>query len=210
MIKTTTNEEENKMKKRWLIAPVAAGVLAIGGMAAFAEDTGKLAPVDSAEAKVKQVASGWISADEAKSIAIEAAGGGEVREMELDRDDQEYEFEIRGESGEVEVKVDAKSGEVLKTEHDDQDDDDRNDRDDRDDRDDDDRQAAPDNLMSEDEAIQIAKAKAGSAAEVIESELDEDDGRWHYELELRDDRYEYEVDIDAENGNIIDFEKDQD
>lgn len=193
------------MKKRWFIAPVAAGVLAFGGMAAFAEDTGKLAPIEKAEAKVKQVTSGWISADKATTIALEAAGGGEVREMELDRDDREYEFEIRGESGEVDVKVDAKSGDVLKTEHDDKDDD----QDDRDDRDDDDRQAAPDNLISQEEAIQIAKGKAGSAAEVIEAELDEDDGRWHYELELRDDRHEYEVDIDAENGNVINFDKDE-
>ncbi|WP_213422456.1 PepSY domain-containing protein [Bhargavaea massiliensis] len=192
------------MKKRWFIAPVAAGVLAIGGMAAFAEDTGKLAPVNTAEAKVKQVASGWISADEAKTIAIEAAGGGEVREMELDREDQEYEFEIRGESGEVEVKVDAKSGKVLKTEQDDEDDEDDEDDDQNDSK------AAPDNLIKEEEAIKIAKAKAGSAAEVIESELDEDDGRWNYEVELRDDKFEYEVDIDAENGNIINFEKDED
>ena len=194
------------MKKRWFVAPVAAGILAIGGMAAFAEDTGKLVPVETAQAKVKQVTSGWISADEAKTIALEAAGGGEVREMELDRDDREYEFEIRGESGEVDVKIDAKSGKVLKTERDDQDDD-RDDKDD--DRDDDDRQAAPSNLISQDEAIQIAKSKAGSAAEVIEAELDEDDGRWHYELELRDDKFEYEVDVDAENGDIIDFEKDE-
>ena len=190
------------MKKRWFVAPVAAGILAIGGMAAFAEDTGKLVPVETAQAKVKQVTSGWISADEAKTIALEAAGGGEVREMELDRDDREYEFEIRGESGEVDVKIDAKSGKVLKTERDDQDDD-------RDDKDDDDRQAAPSNLISEDKAIQIAKSKAGSAAEVIEAELDEDDGRWHYELELRDDKFEYEVDVDAENGDIIDFEKNE-
>ena len=190
------------MKKRWFVAPVAAGILAIGGMAAFAEDTGKLVPVETAQAKVKQVTSGWISADEAKTIALEAAGGGEVREMELDRDDREYEFEIRGESGEVDVKIDAK----LKTERDDQDDD-RDDKDD--DRDDDDRQAAPSNLISQDEAIQIAKSKAGSAAEVIEAELDEDDGRWHYELELRDDKFEYEVDVDAENGDIIDFEKNE-
>ncbi|SEI96286.1 Peptidase propeptide and YPEB domain-containing protein [Bhargavaea ginsengi] len=200
------------MKKRWFIAPVAAGVLAFGGMAAFAEDTGKLAPIETAEAKVKQVTSGWISADQATTIALEAAGGGEVREMELDRDDREYEFEIWGESGEVDVKVDAKSGDVLKAEHDDQDDD-RDDRDDHDhdhDHDDDDRQAAPDNLISQEEAIQIAKGKAGSAAKVIEAELDEDDGRWHYELELRDGRHEYEVDIDAENGNVINFEKDED
>ena len=194
------------MKKRWFVAPVAAGILAIGCMAAFAEDTGKLVPVETAQAKVKQVTSGWISADEAKTIALEAAGGGEVREMELDRDDREYEFEIRGESGEVDVKIDAKSGKVLKTERDDQDDD-RDDKDD--DRDDDDRQAAPSNLISQDEAIQIAKSKAGSAAEVIEAELDEDDGRWHYELELRDDKFEYEVDVDAETGDIIDFEKDE-
>lgn len=189
------------MKKRWVIAPVAAGILAIGGMAAFAEDTGKLVQADTAEAKVKQAASGWISADEAKSIALEAAGGGEVREMELDRDDREYEFEILGESGEVDVKIDAKSGKVLETEQDDQDDD----RDDQDD----DHQAAPDNLITEEEAIRIAKDKTGSAAEVTEAELDEEDGRWHYELELRDDRHEYDVDVDAESGDVIDFEKDE-
>lgn len=190
------------MKKRWVIAPVAAGILAIGGMGAFAEDTGKLVQADTAEAKVKQAASGWISADEAKSIALEAAGGGEVREMELDRDDREYEFEILGESGEVDVKIDAKSGKVLETEQDDQDDD----RDDQDD----DHQAAPDNLISEEEAIRIAKDKTGSAAEVTEAELDEEDGRWHYELELRDGRHEYDVDVDAESGDVINFEKDED
>ena len=43
-----------------------------------------------------------------------------------------------------------------------------------------------------------------------ELELDEDDGRWVYELELRDGRTEYECDINAVTGVILDWEVDHD
>ena len=58
------------------------------------------------------------------------------------------------------------------------------------------------------QAKAIAKAKAPSTATVVKCELDEDDGRWVYELELRDGRTEYECDINAVTGVILDWEVD--
>ena len=40
--------------------------------------------------------------------------------------------------------------------------------------------------------------------------LDRDDGRWVYELELRNGRTEYECDINAVTGVILDWESDYD
>ncbi|MET3576579.1 PepSY domain-containing protein [Bhargavaea ullalensis] len=194
------------MRKRWIAAPVAAGALAIGGLAFAASNTelGELALVDSAQAKVMQTSADWISADEAKDIAIEAAGGGEIRELEFDRGDRMYEIELLTDQGEVDVDIDAVNGEVLKLERDD---------DGRDDRDDDDhfKEGQPDiaGLITQDEAIRIAREKAGESVRVLEVELDDDDRYPVYELELSDGTFEFEVDIDAKSGNVVSFEKEQ-
>lgn len=44
----------------------------------------------------------------------------------------------------------------------------------------------------------------------MKCELDRDDGRWVYELELRNGRTEYECDINAVTGVILDWESDYD
>ena len=59
-------------------------------------------------------------------------------------------------------------------------------------------------------AQQIARNKAGSGATVVKCELDWDDGRQVYELELRNGRMEYECDIDAKSGSILKWEADYD
>lgn len=67
--------------------------------------------------------------------------------------------------------------------------------------------------ISAEEAKAIALAYAGlSEAEVTftKIELDRDDGRIEYEIEFRQGMIEYECDIDAESGKILDFEKDYD
>ena len=64
------------------------------------------------------------------------------------------------------------------------------------------------NVITAEQAKAIAKAKAPSTATVVKCELDEDDGRWVYELELRDGRTEYECDINAVTGVILDWEVD--
>ena len=65
-------------------------------------------------------------------------------------------------------------------------------------------------LISEDEAKQIALGKVdGASAENLgRIDLDYDDRRWVYEGEIYLGEWEYEFEINAENGNIIGFEKD--
>lgn len=63
--------------------------------------------------------------------------------------------------------------------------------------------------ISMDEAKQIALRNAPGAT-VTKCELDHDDGRAVYEIELRKNRWEYDFEIDAVNGNILKSEKDFD
>ncbi len=67
------------------------------------------------------------------------------------------------------------------------------------------------NYIGEDSAKAAALAHAGfkeSDVSNIKIKLDRDDGRYIYEIEFRNGRYEYEYDIDALTGNIIDFDID--
>ena len=70
--------------------------------------------------------------------------------------------------------------------------------------------AEEDDLISEDEAIEIVTNRVpGSSAKEIKSfELEYDDGRWQYEGELVHKGVEYEFEIDAQNGNVLDWETD--
>lgn len=72
-------------------------------------------------------------------------------------------------------------------------------------------QAAPSDVISQDQAIEIALSHAQlNAANVRfeEVELDEDDGRREYEIEFHANGQEYEYEIDAVTGDIISFEMD--
>lgn len=66
----------------------------------------------------------------------------------------------------------------------------------------------PDGLISEEEAIQIvlSRVKGATKDNLTAFETDYDDGRWQYEGELVYDGLEYEFEIDAQNGNILDWE----
>ena len=65
-------------------------------------------------------------------------------------------------------------------------------------------------LISEDEVKQIAlsQVEGASEADISRIDLDYDDGRWVYEGEIVLGEWEYEFEIDAENGNIMGLEKD--
>jgi len=65
-------------------------------------------------------------------------------------------------------------------------------------------------VITADKAKEIALDRAPSGTTVIKCELDRDDGRWVYELELRNGRTEYECDINAVTGVILDWEADYD
>ncbi|RSD29547.1 PepSY domain-containing protein [Mesobacillus subterraneus] len=62
--------------------------------------------------------------------------------------------------------------------------------------------------LTKEKAIELALAKADG--QVTEISLDEDDNRVHYDIEIKDDKYEYELDLDAITGEIFEFEKNRD
>ena len=66
-------------------------------------------------------------------------------------------------------------------------------------------------FISKDEAKETALQKAGITADGVvfeDFELDEDGGVYHYEIEFRKDGVEYEIDIKADDGTVIQFKKD--
>ena len=67
------------------------------------------------------------------------------------------------------------------------------------------------NRISEEKAKEIALSKAGITAEGVtfeKIELDNDDGVRKYEIEFRQGNTEYDVDIKADDGTVLKFEKD--
>lgn len=147
----------------------------------------------------------YIGVDKAKSIALSDAGINSADAVflkaRLDRDDgrMEYEVEFYSGSKEYDYDIDALTGEIRSRDWE---------LDDFDLYDDDRTQVSVNNVITAEQAKAIAKAKAPSTATVVKCELDEDDGRWVYELELRDGRTEYECDINAVTGVILDWEVD--
>ncbi len=67
--------------------------------------------------------------------------------------------------------------------------------------------------IGEEKALEIALNKANvkkADAKIIKTELDSDDGIMVYEIEFTVPPYEYDVDIHAENGKVLKFEKEAD
>lgn len=62
--------------------------------------------------------------------------------------------------------------------------------------------------ISVDEAIEIGLKKVGLGAKLIEIKSNLDDNPPKYELEIETENYEYELEVHAITGAVIDFEKD--
>ncbi len=144
-------------------------------------------------------ASQQISEEQARNIALGKAEGtnAEVYKIHLDRDDGRllYEGKMRDDANRYEFEIDAYTGVVLKWEmealHGGQST----------------SGGSSAEVISVEEASSIAlgKAQAGDAR-ITEIQLDEDDGRLIYEGEMRDSLYEYEFEIDAYTGTVIQWE----
>ena len=65
-------------------------------------------------------------------------------------------------------------------------------------------------LITAEEAQAIALKQAPQGARVVKCKLDWDDGRYVYEVELIKDRTEYECDVHAVTGVILDWDVDHD
>ena len=141
-----------------------------------------------------------------KEAAIDAALGeigkkASLSKVELDSDDflPYYEVKMFDETFDYEIEIHASSGKVLNFE-----------KELRENTEGDNQGVLDVKYISESAAIQIALDKIGANARVLEIELEKDDNPSKYELELTDGTYEYEVEIHAVSGVIIDFEKELD
>jgi uncharacterized membrane protein YkoI len=165
---------------------------------------------DSAQAADKTV----ISEEQAKKIALEKVNG-EIVEFEPDHDDgqPEYDVEIRADGKEYDMEIDGYTGEITKLEVDDDDDDDDDRRSEKESSKSSSGSKASDKnsdkqLISEEQARKIALEKVNG--KIVEFELDYDDGHPEYEIEIRADGKEYDLEIDGYTGKITKFEVDND
>lgn len=151
-----------------------------------------------------------ISLDEAKRIAFEHAGvdgsNAHIDDQDLETDDGVLRYELEFDVGEDEYDYDIHglTGEVLKAEQDIESGNSKTPSNTED---------ADVERISLDEAKQIALEHAGvngEKARFDNQELDEDDGVPHFELEFAVGEDEYEYDIHAETGEILDYEHDLD
>lgn len=135
-----------------------------------------------------------IAAEQAVGIAVDTVGGGETVSVEIDHDDDRWEWEISValDGREHDLGIDAATGEV--TEHD-QDDDDAD-------------EPAVDVTapLAHSEAIEIALGEA--PGRVTGWDLDSDDGRIRYQIEIErsegDKDVEVEIDVETREVRIDD------
>lgn len=153
-----------------------------------------------------------IGYEEAESLVISNAGGGTVRSIDLDKENQDYfyEVELHKDGMEKDYIVNAKTKEVmLESEHQcyfqdyHKDENQGNSQGSNQGN-----KVDKENLISAEEAKDIVFKKLPNG-EIIEFHLDKDDGIYQYEGEARLNGYEYEFEINASSGVIIGWEKDR-
>ncbi|MFQ8706127.1 MAG: PepSY domain-containing protein [Thomasclavelia sp.] len=149
-----------------------------------------------------------LTLEEAQEIALKEVAG-KVLKAKEDRDDgvSYYDFTIITDTEKYEVEIDANSGKVLKTE-----------------KDDDyigtnsnsvDGTVTPNEptntSITIEQAQQIALERVGEGY-LTKSELDYDDdnGIKKYEIEIKNGNKEYEIEVNADTGEIIKYEEDND
>jgi len=146
---------------------------------------------DDVKSEVKVDKSERISVAQAREIALaEYDGFVDSVELEYGHGRAYYEVEIENKfDDDIDVYIDAYTGEVVAV-----------------DGDDDWVKQNRKDVMSVDQAKEIAINELGG--KVVEVELDEDDGRYEYELELRTENGEAEITIDAVTGEVLELDID--
>ncbi|WP_026561673.1 PepSY domain-containing protein [Bacillus sp. J37] len=169
------------MKKLMTIS--LAAVVVLGGAVAinhsYAQENYETIGIDKAkEAALKKV-DGVI-----ESVELENQNGQPVYEVEIDKDQKDYE-----------LYIDATTAKIHRVDEKVDDDDDVNSN-----------NISNKTIITEKEAIEIAKTKIDG--ELHEIELDEDDGRYVYDMEFKTSSGEAEITIDAETKEILELELD--
>ena len=147
--------------------------------------------------------SGYLTLDQAREIALQKVPDGTITDIDLDRKNNVYVYEIEIYQGttEHELTINAQTGEEISF-----------------------RQqenswgdygqwdtgitVAASDLIGADAAKETALSRAeGENAAVTEFELDIDDGVAYYEGEVRDSQYEYDFKINAKTGEVVEWKK---
>lgn len=152
-----------------------------------------------------------ISRDRALAIAQEHAGVTAEQILRVDDHEREsddgrlvWEIEFLADGTEHEFDIDARTGEVLDHERDRE-----ADAPTREARPSHDTEGAPEQISGDRAlAIAVTHAGVGSPDHVDDLELDHDDGALIWEVEFDAGGLEYEYDIDAHSGAILEFEID--
>lgn len=157
-----------------------------------------------------------LTLEEAQEIALKEVSG-KVLKAHEDSDDgvSYYDFTIVTDNEKYEVEVDANSGKIIKMEKDDDyvgnhTNDDTNSA----------NQTNNSNTngntntntqatITAEQAQQKAMDRVGGGY-LVKCELDQDDGVLKYEIEIKNGNKEYDVDVDANTGEIIKFDEEYD
>ena len=140
-----------------------------------------------------------LSTDEISQL-IQDQYTGTITEMEIDKEFNKvvYEVEVKDDEVEYDLKLDGDTGEVLKEEqHKDFDDDTKNTAQGN---------KANSDLIGDQKVREIALGQFDGT--VTDFELDEDDDRLVYEIEIRNGEKEADFEIDAVSGDILEMEID--
>lgn len=184
-----------KKQKRILAAGVLSAALLIGGAAAYTggESTVEASQRSSANTSTSTT-SKMITVQQAKEAALKEVQG-TIDDIDLEKENGQVYYEVEIESGKADatVLIDAYTGKVLNVS-----------------KDLDFEVPASEAVVkvSLEQATQIALKQLDNS-KVISTELDLDDGRYEYEIELVNDHYEAEITIDANTGDILSIDIDR-
>lgn len=167
--------------------------------------TGNAAGSSKTESGANNTANSRISEEEARSIALKDAGVSEqdisgIR-IKLEKDDgiQQYEVDFYAGDREYDYDIDASTGKILSKDMEIDDDFRRSDA-----------SQPADLALSEEDAIKMALEKVPQAAkENVRIHLDYDDGKAIYEGSIIYDGVEYDFEIDASTGVLLEWEQER-
>lgn len=182
------------MKNKMLMGVLSASVILGGAVAVAAANNDETTGAQSDVAQNAAASKEMISVEKVKEIALsKVTGHVENIELESYKGNSYYEVEIDNNKVDYDLYIDAYTGEVQVM------------KEDRDD-DGDDRTVVSQsaNLISDKKAREIAEKAVNGT--VTELELDEDDNRFVYELELITNKGEADIEIDASTGKVIELD----